>query len=140
MFDYESPINVFQKQIEMQVERQIENHILKAVSEVGVSVDKEELLKALKYDREQYERGYQDGVNYAIDVYVGNNWIPCSERLPEEPIFADEGYIVQQKYVREPFTAYWDGEKWTDVDGEEEDNILAWQPLPAPYKGGNDND
>lgn len=38
-------------------------------------------------------------------------WIPCSERLPKKPIYADEGYIVQQKHVCEPFTLYWDGEK-----------------------------
>ena len=29
--------------------------------DVGVYVDKEELIKALKYDREQYQKGYEDG-------------------------------------------------------------------------------
>ena len=66
-------------------------------------------------------------------------WIPCSEWLPEEPLFADEGYIVQQKRVREPFTLYWDGEKWTDANGDEEDDIIAWMPLPEPYNPNKEN-
>ena len=56
MIDYESPVKVFQDEIQMQ----IENEIMKAVCGVGVAVDKEELLKALKYDREQYEKGFSD--------------------------------------------------------------------------------
>lgn len=39
---------------------QIEGEIYKAVMDVGVNVDKEELLKALQYDREQYQKGYKD--------------------------------------------------------------------------------
>ena len=59
-------------------------------------------------------------------------WIPCSERLPEEPIF-EKGYIVQSEYTKEPFPAYWDGENWTDVYGEEIE-VIAWQPLPKPFQ------
>lgn len=59
-------------------------------------------------------------------------WIPCSERLPEEPIF-EKGYIVQSEYMKEPFSAYWDGENWTDVYDEEID-VIAWQPLPQPFQ------
>lgn len=54
---YESPIEVIQKNIEMQ----IENGIYKAVQNVGINVDKEELIKALNYDRRQYQKGYADG-------------------------------------------------------------------------------
>lgn len=54
---YESPIEVIQKNIEMQME----NGIYKAVTKVGINVDKEELLKALNYDRRQYDKGYTDG-------------------------------------------------------------------------------
>ena len=38
----------------------LDNEILKAVQNVGVNVDKEELLKALQYDRGQYQKGYDD--------------------------------------------------------------------------------
>lgn len=61
-------------------------------------------------------------------------WIPCSERLPEEPLF-EKGYIVQSEYIKEPFSAYWDGENWTDVY-DEEIEVIAWQPLPNPFQKG----
>ncbi len=61
-------------------------------------------------------------------------WIPCSERLPEEPVFDEKGYLVQQDNVVEPYSAYWDGQKWTDSCGDDCGNIIAWQPLPQPYR------
>jgi len=53
---YQSPIDVIIGQMNMT----IENEICKAVQNVGVNVDKEELLKALQYDRGQYQKGYRD--------------------------------------------------------------------------------
>ena len=53
---YQSPIEV----IHTQMQSQIEEEIYKAVMRVGVSVDKDELLKALHYDRNQYQKGYND--------------------------------------------------------------------------------
>jgi len=54
---YQSPII---EVIQTQMRNQIEGEIYKAVMNVGVNVDKEELLKALQYDREQYQKGYKD--------------------------------------------------------------------------------
>ena len=53
----ETPI----KLIESQMRTDIENGIYKAIKEVGIDVDKEELIKALQYDRDQYSKGYADG-------------------------------------------------------------------------------
>lgn len=53
---YQSPINI----IMGQMNTSYENGILKAVQNVGILVDKNELLKALYHDREQYEKGYAD--------------------------------------------------------------------------------
>lgn len=58
---YESPVEL----IFNDVETSLEDGILKAVQKVGITVDKEELLKALQYDRDSYRRGYKDGVNHA---------------------------------------------------------------------------
>lgn len=54
---YKSPIEVMRTQMH----RTIEDEILKEVYRVGVIVDKEELVKALEYDRRQYLKGYRDG-------------------------------------------------------------------------------
>ena len=53
---YESPIKVVQGELETQ----LEGEILKAVHRVGVAVDRDELIRALRYDREQYQKGFDD--------------------------------------------------------------------------------
>ena len=54
---YESPIQL----IETQMRTEIENEIFRAIKEVGVDVNKDELIKALRYERNQYSKGYKDG-------------------------------------------------------------------------------
>ena len=56
MFDYNSPIEIIMKDLKTE----IDNQTVKAVQNVGITVDKKELLKALNYDREEYEKGYAD--------------------------------------------------------------------------------
>lgn len=58
---YESPIKIFQEQLKLQME----GDILKAVQAKEIVVDKEELLKALEFDRNQYEVGFTDGFKAA---------------------------------------------------------------------------
>ena len=60
---YESPINI----IISKLCTNLESDCLQAVQRYGFDVDKEELARALCYDREQYEKGYMDGYNNAID-------------------------------------------------------------------------
>lgn len=70
---YKSPIEIMQTGMRVQME----NGIMKAVQDVGIHVDKDELLKALAYDREQYQKGYEDGWE------AGHEWIIVEDRLPE---------------------------------------------------------
>lgn len=61
-------------------------------------------------------------------------WIPCSERLPNKPIRVqtqlDNEWIV---------TAYYYDNTWYTVpdlgQGLKNDEIIAWMPLPKPWKG-----
>ena len=55
---YESPINVICGGMQMR----LEDEILEAVKNIGFYVDKDELVKALSYDRNQYSKGYNDAV------------------------------------------------------------------------------
>lgn len=54
---YESPIQVYMGQMRLEQE----DNIYRAIQEYGVNVDKEELIKALQYDRNQYDEGYLNG-------------------------------------------------------------------------------
>lgn len=58
---YESPIELVVSQFQTEIIKQQENQVFQAVQSVGVNVDKAELLRALAYDRNQYEKGYGDG-------------------------------------------------------------------------------
>lgn len=61
--NYQSPMEI----LHQGWETKLEDGIFKAVLNYGVSVDKDELIKALKYDRDQYEKGYADGCKGAMD-------------------------------------------------------------------------
>ena len=67
-----------------------------------------------------------EGEIYDID-YTG--WIQCSERLPEAG-----------KYVLRTIRKFgWHGEEYWSVDigpyNTNDGSIIAWMPLPEPYKG-----
>lgn len=63
-----------------------------------------------------------------------NQWIPVSERLPdynEEVLITDGKYVtIDERYFLENTE---DGEAYTwDINGW--DDVVAWMPLPEPYK------
>ena len=59
--DYDSPISIVYQDIYSKIAEQIENDCVEVVQHYGFKVNKEELFKALKYDRNQYIRGYNHG-------------------------------------------------------------------------------
>ena len=44
--------------------------VLKTLYDMDIIVDKDELMKALEYDRDQYNKGYEDGYNTGIEEGV----------------------------------------------------------------------
>lgn len=65
--NYLSPINIWITEVDKDFQNQVDEQVYKEVLNVGVSVDKKELIKALKYDRDQYNKGFKDGVESIID-------------------------------------------------------------------------
>lgn len=68
-FNYKSPISIWLTESQKAFEEQTEKQVYKEIINVGVEVDKEELLKALEYDREQYKKGFRDGANSIIEEF-----------------------------------------------------------------------
>ena len=54
---YRSPIEI----ICADVQKQVDNDIYRVVQKYDIKVDKNELIQALQYDRNQYDKGYADG-------------------------------------------------------------------------------
>ena len=65
---YESPIELFSvTEYAKRIDEQIEKAIYEEVTKIGINVNRDELIKALKYDRDQYEKGYRDGRGECIE-------------------------------------------------------------------------
>lgn len=68
---YESPINLIYGGLTTKINEDVDNAILVTIhQQLGIDVDKEELIKALNYDRDQYRKGYMDGLNKATENYL----------------------------------------------------------------------
>lgn len=70
-------------------------------------------------------------------------WIPCSERLPEDDTLMLVNYIDRRPDAMDIWIGWHEMENVWYIDGEahsrEFDNeVIAWMPLPEPYKEGQD--
>jgi hypothetical protein len=63
---YESPIKIIED-INRDVTDAFEDHVYKCVLRYGIDVDREELIQALNYDRQMYEKGYADGYKAGLE-------------------------------------------------------------------------
>lgn len=102
------------------------------------AVGRSNALTDFKYDIKQLAE------EFATDTNVGNNgWIPCSERLPDDLIdvlvwfeyyrFGNYNGLYQTIGI-----SYTNNGEWSRLvngtSGWKELRIIAWQPLPQPYK------
>lgn len=101
----------------------------------GVKVDEENCT--------EYDIGYNDGIDFAVSrlsvlpaVQPEQRWIPCSERLPEH----GGRYLISVLdgiNRRTTVASYLPRCKaWTMTGRMAYWKVIAWKPLPEPYKGG----
>lgn len=67
---YKSPVEIICDRVVKDAQEILDDHIMKEILRVGVIVDKDELIRAMHYDRRQYQKGYQDGKDAAIAELV----------------------------------------------------------------------
>lgn len=63
---YKSPIELVMGEMRMK----LNGTITQAIQDVDINVDKEELERALQYDRGQYDKGYSDGYKDAVKEFA----------------------------------------------------------------------
>ena len=73
----------------------------------------------------------------AEDTNVPGKWIPISERLPEESLKSVIGWDAYRK--RCCFVQYLNG-GFVLGNGEDIVEIIAWMPLPEPYREVTDEE
>lgn len=106
---YQSPITFTYEEMTSELIQQNEEAVLKAVMHCNVQVDKEELLKALKYDRGQFDKGYNTGfiegcsavedlLFYCDEGFLKGEFREYSEGFTIEDLIAKYGafYIIKQ--------------------------------------------
>ena len=112
----------------------VDEMIVEACIKVGCAVDKDELVKALEYDRGQYEKGYADGKRDAASPW----------HRAEEPPKKTAKYLVWVDVNNGVFAAYPElrtaaynavYERWY-VDGDQRTEWIGtpryWMPIEPP--------
>lgn len=80
--------------------------------------------------RKFYQQGYADGLN-------SNRWIPCSENKPQRQDSENSFptmYLVQGRHNRIHMGFRNEDGDWINEHGNKIINVMAWMPLPDPYK------
>ena len=89
---YKSPIELLFHGIEAQLEK----GIVQAVAKHDIIVDREELIRALEYDRGQYEKGYQDAIDTIVkckNCEYEKKCLMCIELIGDTPITTSSRHI-----------------------------------------------
>lgn len=127
---YESPIEAICKGMRSE----FENNCYKVIQDYGIVVDKEELIKALQYDRNQYEKGYADGL-----LHMAGEWIsvedddkPKNESERVQVYLSDNIITKNIGFPKIDTDRFVDG-KWVRWGR----HVTHWKPLPEPPKGAN---
>lgn len=64
-----------------------------------------------------------------------NNWILCKDQLPErnqDVLFCELNFVAEGCFTKD---GEWLQYKWNQIRNR--DAVIAWMPLPAPYKERN---
>ena len=92
-----------------------------------------------------YAENYEKALNIANELTeeYNNGWIPCSERLPKKSgkyLITQERYSLEDRLCKRPIAIEVDYVVFNATDNlwarASFFKVIAWQPLPAPYKEG----
>jgi len=92
---------------------------------------------------DQIKGNKSEAMQMALKALCEPMWIPCSERLPEEDdykpfsYYEDGAILFCTKNGKVGFGWYYESTKeWANEDDHTPGEVIAWMPLPEPYKEG----
>lgn len=109
---------------------------LRTLVEYEITGMKPEEIKELIKDRDQWRNDAIEAKAALGEKMIADAWIPVSDGLPEEygiylvTLKNLTGYKLLDRNVISCSYAYGD---W-HFDGWEDNSVIAWKPLPDPYK------
>ena len=138
---YESPVNIITKDIQSK----FENGVMTYMQDIGIYVDKGELVKALAYDRDQYEKGYREG-RFAAESKT--EWISVEDSLPRNGQYCFVAYVYNdnpehrgygtERYYIDEGNGYVSGPHFGN-EGVYGMRVTHWMPIPEiPRLKGTD--
>lgn len=107
-------------------------------------IDEKVLIERLEEEKKYcsyHPHTRDETINKAIEIVnqlaeeSNNGWIPCSERLPE---MYDNNLICTKSGGKTIACVVSECGDWSDMYGNVVSNVIAWQPLPAPYQPKED--
>lgn len=123
--NYIPPINLY----EDPTDTQIDNEIVRVVRNIGIDVDKKELIRALENDRNEYQRGYWYGSEAARPRWISATEFPRIDPDRSWRCACEFSVDVVGFDGRNIFKAYYNFEDkvWLNGNIEEEcHNITHW--------------
>lgn len=87
------------------------------------------------YYSEDFIKGFECGTQRQLEADKADipTWIPCSERLPSE---WEHVLVYTDITYKSPFEIAWIVKgRWASTTSK----VLAWMPLPEPWKGADDD-
>lgn len=87
-YGYESPIHLIISEIANKIAKETDEATWAAIQRVGIDVDKDELIKALRYDREQFKKGFDYAAKHSVSLDKLCEWLatnPAGGCPPNRP-------------------------------------------------------
>lgn len=129
-FNYESPIKCIMDDIAKQMAVEFDNNVYKAIQRYNIDVDKDELVRALAYDRNQYNKGFKDGFKAGQKT----RWVTSAPRDEGWYTVTFEGGQVDRCYYGWLHNHFC----WKENDEDITEHVLAYLPDPEPYHDDED--
>ena len=95
-----------------------------AISELGYMLDYH-----LRTNGHHNVTKADEALTMAIEALKGEQWIPVSKRMPEEFGW----YCITHKDWDNSDVAFWE-KRWLNGQGTVVKDVIAWMPIPEPYK------
>lgn len=131
---YESPLSLIIDNMATEIAEAFDKEVLTAFKRCHIDIDKDELIKALAYDRGQYEKGYADGYTSGL---AADRWISVEDRLPEPPT---QCLVYSSKACRPRGMETATYTEWGWMTAAYFPEITHWMPLPTPPEEVDNDD